>query len=134
MTVHFHPAAINALDAAVQYYEDRQPGLGLRFAEEVYAAVARIAQHPRAWPQVSNRTRRCLVGRFPYGVIDQPAQDTLRVIAVASLHRRPGYWKDRVGVAGRSLTWPPRPAEGRRGQASGPARRPAAAIAAAGRR
>ena len=41
MRFHFHPAADAEFDRAVEYYERCQSGLGLEFAEEVYAAIAR---------------------------------------------------------------------------------------------
>jgi hypothetical protein len=93
---YFHPLADREFDEAVGYYEGCQTGLGLEFAEEVYAAIGRISEYPDAWSEMSKNTRRCLVNRFPYGVIFQVKSDMLRIIAVANLHRPPGYWKDRV--------------------------------------
>ena len=92
----FHPRANEEFDDAVQYYEDCQPGLGLEFAEEVFAAIGRISEYPDAWSVMSKSTRRGLVNRFPYGVIFQVKSGMLRIIAVANLHRRPDYWRDRV--------------------------------------
>ena len=93
---YFYPEAEDEFDMAVEYYEECQPGLGLEFAEEVYATIARIIQYPDAWSVMSQNTRRCLVNRFPYGVIYQIKFNMLRIIAVANLHRRSNYWKDRV--------------------------------------
>ena len=92
----FHPQADDEFDQAVRYYENCQPGLGLEFAEEVYATVVRISEYPAAWSPLSKNTRRCLVNRFPFGVIFQIKPDILRIVAVANLHRRPGYWKNRI--------------------------------------
>jgi plasmid stabilization system protein ParE len=96
MTFRFHPRAEDEFDEAVRYYEERQPGLGLEFAEEVYAAIQRVSEYPDAWFALSTNTRRCLVNRFPHGVIFQVESGTLRIIAVANLHRRPDYWRDRI--------------------------------------
>ena len=96
MKFYFHPDAKEELDGAVAYYEQCQPGLGLEFAEEVYATIARIIQYPNAWSTLSKNSRRCWVNRFPYGVIYQIESRTFRIIAVAHLHRRPGYWKERI--------------------------------------
>ena len=96
MRFYFHLLADKEFDESVQYYEDCQGGLGLEFAEEVYAAIRRVSEYPDAWSEMSKNTRRCLVSRFPYGVIFQVKSGMLRIIAVANLHRRPGYWKDRV--------------------------------------
>ncbi|MEI8172160.1 MAG: hypothetical protein WCH07_01605 [Deltaproteobacteria bacterium] len=47
MRFQFHPAADAEFDAAVEYYERCQSGLGLEFAEEVYATIARIIKNYR---------------------------------------------------------------------------------------
>ncbi len=96
MRFYFHPEAEAELDKAVEYYEQRQQRLGLECVEEVYATITRIIQYPNAWSALSKNSRRCLVSRFPYGVIYQIKSQTLRIIAVAHLNRRPGYWKERL--------------------------------------
>ena len=95
MRFYFHPDAEAEFDRAVGYYDQSQPGLGIEFAEEVYATITRIIQYPYAWSALSKNSRRSLVNRFPYGVIYQVKSRSLRIIAVAHLNRRPGYWKER---------------------------------------
>ena len=96
MTFSFHPRAEQELDKAVRYYEECCSGLGLEFAEEVYAAIDRIIAYPKAWTKLSKHTRRCFVNRFPFGIIFQVKDSVLRIIAVANLNRKPGYWKRRA--------------------------------------
>lgn len=96
MRFYFHPRADREFDEAVRYYEDCQPGLGLDFAKEVYATIERIAAYPDAWAEMSKNTRRCLMSRFPFGVVFQVKSGMLRIIAVTNLHRRPDYWNDRI--------------------------------------
>ena len=96
MKFYFHPDAEAEFDKAVEYYEQLQLGLGIEFAEEIYATITRIIQYPDAWSALSKNSRRCLVSRFPYGVIYQVKSRSLRIIAVAHLNRRPGYWKERL--------------------------------------
>ena len=96
MRFQFHPAADAELDQAVEYYERCQSGLGLELAEEVYAAIARIIEYPDVWSPVSKNTRRCLTNRFPYGIIYRIKNENLHIIAVANLHMRPDYWKERI--------------------------------------
>ena len=99
---------------AVAYYNQQLPGLGDEFATEVKAAFARLATFPGAWPVFSARSRRCLVNRFPYGVLYQVRQDTLLVLAIMHLHRDPRRWDERpgkaTGVPGASPQ-PPAPAD-----------------------
>jgi toxin ParE1/3/4 len=95
MRLSVHEEAEAELDRAVEYYESCRIGLGLEFLEEVYAAIARIIEFPTAWSPISRRTRRCLVSRFPFGIIYEVKSDALRILAVADLRRRPGYWRGR---------------------------------------
>ena len=95
MRFYFHEDAETELDKAVEYYEECRPGLGLEFAQEVYAAIARVVQFPEAWAPMSRNTRRCLVNRFPFGVIYRVKSGYTEVVAVADLRRRPGYWRHR---------------------------------------
>lgn len=96
MRFQFHPAADNEFDLAVEYYERCQSGLGLEFAEEVYATIARITEYPEVWSPISRNTRRCLTNRFPYGIIYRIKNNSLHIIAIANLHRKPDYWKERI--------------------------------------
>jgi plasmid stabilization system protein ParE len=83
----------------VDYYESCQEGLGLDFALEVHATVRRVVEHPQAWPVLDEPIRRRITNRFPYGVlyVEEADGDRILILAVMHLHRKPGYWKDRVG-------------------------------------
>ena len=96
MKFTFHPDADAEFDQAVAYYEARQSGLGIELADEVLVTIARILDHPKAGSPFSKNTWRCLTKRFPYGIIYQIHEDTVRIIAVAHLSRRPGYWENRA--------------------------------------
>ena len=65
MKFSFHPAAAEEFSAAVDWYEMRQPGLGLDFAVEVRAAVSRAMALPNAWVELEPGIRRMLTQRFP---------------------------------------------------------------------
>lgn len=97
MNYAFHPEAKAELNEAVDYYNGCQPELGFDFAREVYVAIQNILAYPEAWMPLSKNTRRCLVHRFPYGVIYQVTGEAILIIAIMQLNRRPGYWKGRTG-------------------------------------
>lgn len=84
------------MDGAVDYFNYEIPGLGEAFLSEVLRALDRIVKFPEAWQMCSKRTRRCQIRRFPYGIIYQIRKDEVLVIAIANLHRKPDYWKDRI--------------------------------------
>ena len=98
MNVEFHSQASAELNDAVDYYNQREAGVGRRFAEEVRNAVRRIEDFPQAWALVAEEEglRRCQTNRFPYGLIYQVQPQRILIIAVAHLHRRPGYWRSRL--------------------------------------
>ena len=96
MKLKYHPDARDELRLAAEEYEACRIGLGIEFVEEIQAAIQRILEFPRAWAPLSERTRRCLTNRFPYGIIYQVWDHELRIIAVAHQSRAPGYWKNRL--------------------------------------
>ncbi len=96
MRSEFLAVAQFELDEGFDYYESLQPDLGFRFVSEVKKAVTRIEHYPQAWHPLSENTRRCLVSGFPYGLIYQLREEFVLIVAVANLHRKPGYWKSRL--------------------------------------
>ena len=96
MIVAFLPVAALELEDAVAYYNQQSEGLGYQFAVEVQRTLDRIAEFPNAWPALSQRSRRCRLHRFPYGIIYRVVDGTLLVIAVMHLHRHPDAWRDRI--------------------------------------
>ena len=82
----------------MQILESSEPGLGYQCAIEIVAAVERIKANPGMWPVLDDQVRRCLVHRFPYGVIYSVDEQRSRVLilAVMHLHRQPGYWSERT--------------------------------------
>ena len=96
MRFYFHEYAETEFNKAIDYYENCHHGLGIEFAQEVYAAIDRIIRFPEAWSPLSKNTRRCIVNRFPFGVIYQLKYDTVRIIAVADLRHKPDYWLNRL--------------------------------------
>jgi hypothetical protein len=81
----------------VDRYNGERPGLGFEFAEELQSALDRIRSFPEAWPLYSGRARRCVVSRFPYGVLYQIRSDRILVVAIMHLKRDPTTWRERAG-------------------------------------
>jgi len=96
MKINFLEIAQIELDEAIAYCNYEVPGLGDAFLTEVLNALDRIGEFPEAWQRCSGRTRRCQTRRFPYGVIYQIRKQEILIVAIANLHRKPDYWKDRV--------------------------------------
>ncbi len=95
MIFTFHPAARDELINSVDYYEEQQPKLGLKFLEEIYSSIIRITEFPSSHPVYSKNTRKCITNKFPFAVIYQIRKEEIFIVAVTHLARKPGYWKER---------------------------------------
>ena len=95
MRLVLDPAAFAELREAARFYEESRKGLGRDFLDNVEAAFASIMRHPTLWRRLKGRFRRCLVHRFPYGIIYAVERDTIYVADVMHLRREPGYWERR---------------------------------------
>ena len=63
----FHRAARREFDEAMEWYEQRQPGLGLDLADEVERVLSQIQQRPTGGsPYKDTDYRMRLTRRFPY--------------------------------------------------------------------
>jgi len=97
MKVTFLKLAQAELDDAFEHYELLQNGLGFRFLAEAELSQSRITSFPLSYEKIGKYSRRCLVQKFPYGLIYQyiENQDEILIVAVANLHRKPDYWAER---------------------------------------
>ena len=96
MEIRFLDVAEQELDETVEYYNAELLGLGDQFLLEVLSALERIRQFPEAWHPFTENSRRCQTRRFSYGIMYQILESEILIVAVANLHRRPGYWLNRI--------------------------------------
>jgi plasmid stabilization system protein ParE len=94
--LEFHEEASAELEAAYHWYAERAPEAAAAFADEIDYAVRAIIRAPDTWPPYHGATRRYLLHHYPYAIIYNQAQSTVRVLAVAHTSRRPGYWQSRA--------------------------------------
>lgn len=100
LPVDYHTLARSDLYAAWEWYEDRQTGLGDRFAVAVDATVSRASRWPTAGSPVRRDQHGDIVDRklatpgFPYAVRYRVIDNTLVVMAVTHQHRRPRFGMD----------------------------------------
>jgi plasmid stabilization system protein ParE len=95
MIVSFHQLAEQELNDAAEYYGQQAIGLGDAFIAEVRRCATEILEHPEAGPVVRGSVRRRLCRRFPYALLYTVRLDTVRILAVMNLKRRPTYWVGR---------------------------------------
>ena len=99
--VRYEPEALEEFEQASAWYERARPGVGHRFAARVDDTIDRIAEAPLSFPvllrlDATYIVRRARLDRFPYGVVFLPLASDVRILAVAHLRRRPGYWQGRL--------------------------------------
>lgn len=95
MVARIHPEALAEMAEAARFYENRAPGLGREFFEEVVVVIQSAVDNPEAGTLLESVYRRMLCRRFPFAVVYRQAGNELRILAVAHQRRRPGYWKAR---------------------------------------
>ncbi|MBN2150606.1 MAG: type II toxin-antitoxin system RelE/ParE family toxin [Candidatus Lokiarchaeota archaeon] len=91
----FHPEAEKEMNEAIEFYNSRAKNLGSDFLLEVEKKIKIIEDNPFKWPIIEEDVRRCLLQRFPFGIMYAIEFDQISIIAIANLKRKPGYWKGR---------------------------------------
>ena len=60
-----HPEAREEFLAAIDYYNDAEPGLGMAFYSEIEDAIALVDRYPDLWIGIGGGIRRCGNVRVP---------------------------------------------------------------------
>ena len=92
----FHPAVRDEIDSAHDWYEQRQPGLGRDFLDEVERVLAEITANPARYGFADADIREGPLHRFPYAVYYRVLPDRIRILAVYHLSRNPTRWQSRT--------------------------------------
>ncbi len=92
----FAEAAKLELIQEVEFYEDKEAGLGARFLASIREVVSRALLYPLTGSPYKNNTRRMLVKDFPFAIIYRCHADGIVIFAVAHLSKRPWYWRSRI--------------------------------------
>lgn len=85
------------VEAAFDWYENEQPGLGPEFLDELRGTYGRIAEGPLKYVALRSGIRRALLRRFPYAVYFAVEETVVVVLAVLHAHRDPAEWQRRQG-------------------------------------
>lgn len=84
------------IEAAFEWYESEQPGLGLEFLDELRAAYTRILDGPFKYQVLRSGIRRAITRRFPYAIYFSVENDLIVVVAVLDTARDPAEWQLRI--------------------------------------
>ena len=82
--------------AALEWYLERSEQVAERFLAEISRAVDSVSAAPKRWPEFGHGTRRFVLHQFPFAIIYRILPSSVRIVAVAHMRRKPGYWKGRT--------------------------------------
>ena len=91
------PAVEADVEAAHDWYELEQAGLGFEFLQEVRATYERILISPLGYQELRSGIRRALTGRFPYAIYFSVEENVIVILTVLHTARDPAEWQSRVG-------------------------------------
>lgn len=91
-----HPEADEEFAAAIRYYSEISPELGVRFYREMERLLREVCEQPERFWKFDPPVRRHLSDDFPYAVIFLEKPEHIWIVAVMHMKRRPGYWRGRL--------------------------------------
>jgi toxin ParE1/3/4 len=91
-----HPEADEEFAGAVRYYAEISPELGVRFYREMERLFREICADPERFCKFDPPAQRHFSRDFPYAVIFLQKSDSIWIVAVMHMKRRPGYWRERL--------------------------------------
>jgi plasmid stabilization system protein ParE len=94
--VIIRPTARAELAEAMDWYEDRRPGLGDDLETEIQAVFDEIARYPDRFPIVMGDTRQVQVRVYPYCVYYRVRSNRVIVTGVVHTARDPSVWQRRT--------------------------------------
>jgi toxin ParE1/3/4 len=94
--ITIHPAAEKELEESIDYYASIEKSLALRFWDEFTDGIDKIKHSPDVWALFGKTCRRFLINRFPYAIIYRVKPNSIEIVAVMHLKRKPGYWINRI--------------------------------------
>ena len=90
------PAVELEVEAAFEWYEHEQPGLGFEFLDELRATYQRILDSPLGYQHLRAGIRRALTHRFPYAIYYSFEGVAIVMLAVLHTARDPAEWQERI--------------------------------------
>lgn len=90
--------ALADIEAAAEWYEEQQPGLGADFARTVRQAINRLPANPLIYCVRERRreARWFFPARFPYRIVYRVQGDLITIVAVIHAVRHDRHWRERL--------------------------------------
>jgi plasmid stabilization system protein ParE len=96
LSFRLHPAAEQEAVEAIHWIRSDDPYQAELFVEALENAILRARKQHQLFPCFDDGFRKVRVGKFTYAVVFRVVSREVQILAVMHLHRKPGYWKERV--------------------------------------
>lgn len=95
MYAELHPDAhLEFIECSV-FYELREPGLGIRFIDEIERGIELLITQPYIGSELDEQFRSLVLNDFLFSLIYCVEQQKIWIVAVVHQSRRPCYWRER---------------------------------------
>lgn len=84
--------AERGIDAAADWYHERNPRVARIFLIAVARSIQGIAENPGGYPAVQGDFRRALVAGFPYSLLYRVRSSTVVITTCVHFRRHPRLW------------------------------------------
>jgi plasmid stabilization system protein ParE len=92
--------AANEIEHERQWYRRRSESAEASFLRELDDAIITVIEAPQIWPRYLAGTQRYVLPTFPFSLIYFVEEDVVVIVSLASEHKKPGYWRDRLSKRG----------------------------------
>jgi plasmid stabilization system protein ParE len=83
------------VDAAIGWYEEQQPGLGIKFYFHLLKKLEKLKANPEYYFSIHNEYRRIIIDPFPYSIY-KIVNSTVLALAVFHHSRNPAELLKRI--------------------------------------
>jgi plasmid stabilization system protein ParE len=93
--LEIRPDAVIDIEQTIQWYDQRESGLGAEFRRQVLNAIDKLQQNPLAYRLRHRRknVRWKLLDKFPYRVVFQTTEGLITVVSVVHSARHDRHWR-----------------------------------------
>ena len=97
MKLRVDPAALDELLQAEEYTTTEfGESVANAFRLAVASALEEITEFPKRYATVQKEVRSKVLHPYPFSIMYEQMNDTVRVYAIAHSKRKPFYWRDRL--------------------------------------
>ena len=95
MKIKFQKIAKEEYDDALNYYNDENKTLGIKFKNEIKQSINNILKFPTLYPKINENIRKCVTHTFPFTIFYTLKDDYIFILAVANHYKNPKYYIQR---------------------------------------